>query len=665
MFNYIFGSLSQTSSQSITVISPNGGENWQANSSQLIKWESNDVDKVKIEYSLDNGLSWGIVAQPVDASLDEYTWIAADAKTPYVLIRISDVYNPFVYDVSDKSFALDFNEKSNLNKSAQVSSTTIKIMPLGDSITWGTNPNAANSPGYRRSLYLQLTNAGYTVDFVGSLIGGLPTDFDRDNEGHPGWEAGLPDHVSIGGSPALESYLGGYLTTSHPNIVLLQAGTNDISENEDGSNVATQVKRLLDTIYTHDNTTITFVCKIIDRADFLSKHNKTIDLDTALANRVNSLQTAQKNKVVLVDMYSALGVYWGNFGNPNFSYDSGDPTNSLLTLHPNNTGYQVMADTLFKKLQNFYQPTLVSPSDNAINQAVNLTLNWNAPPVASIVSVVYDLQIAVDLSFTNIIFEDMSVSGTSKQPTGLKYGTKYYWRVKIPGFGWSAIRNFTTIQMLVSVKVFLQGPYSSGSMSTALNTKGYLPFSQPYISAPWGYGGGEFVSPGFFTIQTTIVDWVLVQLRSSTTTVTTTKAAFLKNNGSIVDLDGTSLLKFGGISGGDYYIVIKHRNHLAVMSAIKVTLPNATVYDFTTGSDKYNGTTAGAIQFQGVWGMIAGDANGDGLVSGTDFNVFNPKFINATTGYEVSDWNMDGQVTGSDFNVFNPNFVLAKSSQVP
>ena len=142
-----FGSFSQTSSQTITVTSPNGGESWQANSTQFIKWESKNIDKVKIEYSLDNGLSWGTIAESVDASLGQYAWTAADVKTPYVLIRISDVYNPSVYDVSDQDFTLNISEKNKgINKSAQLSSTPIKIMPLGDSITWAQTRTTGTVP---------------------------------------------------------------------------------------------------------------------------------------------------------------------------------------------------------------------------------------------------------------------------------------------------------------------------------------------------------------------------------------------------------------------------------------------------------------------------------------------------------------------------------------
>ena len=100
------------------------------------------------------------------------------------------------------------------------------------------------------------------------------------------------------------------------------------------------------------------------------------------------------------------------------------------------------------------------------------------------------------------------------------------------------------------------------------------------------------------------------------------------------------------------------------MSQDAVSLPNSTVYDFTASGMAY-GSNAMAILSGGKMGTYAGDANGDGQITCSDFNIFNPKFASAATGYEVSDWNLDGQVTGSDFNLFNPNFTNARSSQVP
>ncbi len=144
------------------------------------------------------------------------------------------------------------------------------------------------------------------------------------------------------------------------------------------------------------------------------------------------------------------------------------------------------------------------------------------------------------------------------------FGTKYFWRVRIPNYGWSVIRKFTTIPLTLSVKVFLQGPYIGNStMSTTLNSKGLLPISQPYNNPPWNYSGTESVTQ----IPSGVVDWILLKLKENDSTSVKTRAAFLKNNGNIVDLDGTSPVTLNDILPDNYYVVVKHRNHLSVMSS--------------------------------------------------------------------------------------------------
>ena len=83
------------------------------------------------------------------------------------------------------------------------------------------------------------------------------------------------------------------------------------------------------------------------------------------------------------------------------------------------------------------------------------------------------------------------------------------------------------------------------------------------LNDPYSQGESVGIIP-----SSDIVDWVLVELRVGTATSAGMRAAFLKNDGTIVDLDGTSPVEFDGISSGNYYIVVKHRNHLAVMSQI-------------------------------------------------------------------------------------------------
>jgi hypothetical protein len=223
----------------------------------------------------------------------------------------------------------------------------------------------------------------------------------------------------------------------------------------------------------------------------------------------------------------------------------------------------------------------------------------------------------------------------------------------------------TCVPTRVSIKVFLEGAYAGGgSMRTSLNDAGIIPTAQPYNTSPWNYSGTEHVG----SIPPGVVDWVLVQLRFGQTATVATRAAFLKSNGSIVDLDGSSALAFSGILPGNYYIVIRHRNHLAVMSAHAVVLGGlSATYDFTTGSNKYFGTTSAAKDVgSGVWGMIAGNAdNSDQSCLESDLNVIKAGILEGASGYLLADIDMDGDVFPSDFAMSKLNVLAGYSSQVP
>ena len=214
------------------------------------------------------------------------------------------------------------------------------------------------------------------------------------------------------------------------------------------------------------------------------------------------------------------------------------------------------------------------------------------------------------------------------------------------------------VPVALNLKVFLQGPYNSGSMSTALNSGGFLKASaltQPYNSTSWNYSGSESVStdPNFFVNHPTIVDWVLIKLRTSTDAASTqsTRAAFIRSDGSIVDLDGISLVKFDGLSPNSYYIVVIHRNHLAVMSHDPVSLPNSSAYDFTTAQTQANGTNSMKDLGSGVYGMWTGDADGNGQIQNSDKNSYWQVQV-GLAGYQSADFDLNGQVQNNDKNSY-------------
>jgi hypothetical protein len=221
----------------------------------------------------------------------------------------------------------------------------------------------------------------------------------------------------------------------------------------------------------------------------------------------------------------------------------------------------------------------------------------------------------------------------------------------------------------LNLKVFLEGPFNgSSAMNTTLNTGGLIPLNQPFNTAPWNYGGTESVA----SIPAGIVDWILVELRDAASPAQALpatiipgwpKAFFLKSDGSIVNLNGTSLANFGNSTvTNNLYVVIRHRNHLAIMSANSPTLTNSVYnYDFTTGLTQAYGGGSGYKQAGSAFAMVTGDIDGDGNVYVSDFNNWATAFGN-TGGYFKSDLDFDGKAFVSDYNKWAINFGITVNS---
>ncbi len=210
--------------------------------------------------------------------------------------------------------------------------------------------------------------------------------------------------------------------------------------------------------------------------------------------------------------------------------------------------------------------------------------------------------------------------------------------------------------VLAEIKIFLEGPYDSNTneMKTSLYSNNYLPFTSPYPEDP------RTVT----SIPESIVDWVLIELRSSVNgSAVAYRSAFLRKDGRIVDDDGTGTAIPIPAKEGSYYIVVKHRNHLPVMSAAPVALSGSTsLYDFTTSqSQAYGNNPLIDLTGTGVYGMISGDATGDNKVDAADRNeTWNKRNI---TGYLTADVTCNGVVDAGDRNTTWNN--RNKVSQVP
>jgi lysophospholipase L1-like esterase len=193
----------------------------------------------------------------------------------------------------------------------------VRVMPLGDSITEGTQVPG----GYRIGLWQRLATGGYRIDFVGSQYNGPTNLGDHDHEGHTGWRI-----------DQIDANITGWLATYQPHSILLHIGTNDILQNYNVSTAPNRLSTLIDHITTATPNAEVFVAQIIPLANS-GQENAVRTFNNAIPGIVQTKTNAGKH-VHLVDMHSAL-------------------TTADLTdgIHPTATGYDKMANVWYNALR--------------------------------------------------------------------------------------------------------------------------------------------------------------------------------------------------------------------------------------------------------------------------------------------------------------------------
>jgi hypothetical protein len=214
------------------------------------------------------------------------------------------------------------------------------------------------------------------------------------------------------------------------------------------------------------------------------------------------------------------------------------------------------------------------------------------------------------------------------------------------------------VRVRLNVAAFLQGPYDivSGTMKDDLRAAGLLPLTEPYTALGYSFtgGGGESTTQPIidFPGSNAIIDWVVLELRdkNDNTSVLHSRSALLQTDGDVVEVDGFSAVLFP-VPADDYFLAVRHRNHLAVMTQNSLALSGiAAIIDLTDGSTETHGTEA-QREVAGTRMLWAGDVNFDGTVKYTGANNDRDPILqdiggsvatSTVTGYLSSDVNMDG-----------------------
>ena len=215
----------------------------------------------------------------------------------------------------------------------------------------------------------------------------------------------------------------------------------------------------------------------------------------------------------------------------------------------------------------------------------------------------------------------------------------------------------------ITAKVMLEGAFDASTqyMKSLLSQNNVLPLSQPYNNSSYNYQGTESVTaiPG-----TDIVDWVLIELRDAfnPSTVIYQRAAFLRKDMYVVDLDGSPLVDVAPPVATPYYISICHRNHLDIMSSqpINPIKGEMYLYDFTSSGDQaYTNPDLPSqpltkLNNVGPWAMVAGDATGNWVINPQDIKAVGLKLNQ--TGLFSSDIDLNGTTTQLDAQLIKNNY---------
>jgi lysophospholipase L1-like esterase len=252
------------------------------------------------------------------------------------------------------------------NSNAQ---SQLRVLPLGNSITRGSmclngdiydcteGLQDSKAIGYRNRLYNLLSNSGYYVDFVGGNKYGYTIMSDSDNAGFSGIkDQQLADIMESGtaDSPWGQVTPGPYLDYYPADIVLLEIGTNDVLalEHNDVSNVS----RLLDAIDDYEvasgRPVLVFLAKIISPANYTcNSHVNTATYNSKLYTMAQN-RISNGDKIVWVDLHCGAGI--------NYYTDMVDQ------VHPNQTGYDKMADKWFAVIDAYNTAPVVSQIPNQV-----------------------------------------------------------------------------------------------------------------------------------------------------------------------------------------------------------------------------------------------------------------------------------------------------------
>lgn len=218
-----------------------------------------------------------------------------------------------------------------------------RILPLGDSITLGTNYGG----GYRIKLFAHAAADQKNITFVGYDMGNLPdantlsklgsasSKFVNKHEGHFAWTIQQDDDLVTGVSTSSQdgvNYTGKKIVAdAKPHIILVHIGTNDMQRGADGA--IDRLGKFIDHIVADAPTALVVVGNIIPLPQYASV---VTTYNQAIPGIVKQRADAGKH-VVFVDQFAGFS----------------GKTGLMDAVHPYEAGYEQMAIVWYDRIKSY------------------------------------------------------------------------------------------------------------------------------------------------------------------------------------------------------------------------------------------------------------------------------------------------------------------------
>uniref|UniRef100_UPI002606C037 hypothetical protein n=1 Tax=uncultured Lacinutrix sp. TaxID=574032 RepID=UPI002606C037 len=686
--------------ESIKVISANYGGILTVGSSYDITWESDGISNFyDISYSIDGGSTFTEIATNYETSSNIYTWIVPNTISSNCIFKIEDNLNPCKSNVSEIPFSIENNSAvitviapntSSIVLNACETYTiawneTIPIQfynihySLNSGNTWipivtnyqatlneydWTIPNVSNENVILRVSSFVDSNNFDVTDYSFKIQGETLNAITIENSSQT--DICIGDNVSFTAIPLDPDDVLQYQWKINGENV--GTDTNSFSSNTlvAGDTITCEIavsyNCFSETSITSNGITINTVTPIETPTVTISGVDQGIICDfasTTLTANVTSggVSPSYQWKVNNVNVGS---------DNPQFSttdLEVGDVIICEVTSYFECVSVQTVTS-------NEITITTISPGVPSIPE--NLSGAVIVPQGTSETYIIDPVLGATSYEWrlTNNGWTESTLTNEVTIPNIMESGTLYVSAVNECGSSIEEslyIRTSPPLELSLTLKVFLQGAALNPNigeeslMRDDIRIAGLIPTTSPYMDM-------ITCDAAVFNItgDNAIVDWIWVELRDATTntTILSSQSALLQRDGDVVGVDGISSLTFSQ-APNNYYIVLKHRNHLGIMTTTPITLSSVnTIVDFTDANNQITFGTDAQTTFgmsSGIVAMWSGDVNEDGQLNysggqsdapGIRSKVFNdpnnsvfggpPVASYQSVGYNTTDIDMDG-----------------------